>query len=721
MNGSWQHSSLAALALLGVACVTQQVSPGKLLPDGRLIYPKTKTVDQVDTLHGVKVADPYRWLEDADSPGTRAWVRKQNQLTFEFLDTIPERDDIRRRLRKLWNHERFGVPVKRGERYFYSRNDGLENQSVLYVTDSLDSAGRVLLDPNTLSKDGTVALSRWSVSDDGKHLAYSTSAAGSDWQEWRVRNVDTGRNLGDRLRWVKFSGAAWRRDGSGFYYSRYNAPRSGKKMSDINLNQKLYFHRIGTSQSTDELVYHNPDNPKWGYGASVTEDDRYLVITIWQGTDRRNRVYYRNLQSGDTEVAKLFDKFDADYSFIGNDDKLFYFRTDLDAPRGRVIAVEIGKPDKIEEIIPQSAETLRWASHLNNQLIANYLKDAHSQVKVFSLGGKMEREISLPGIGSASGFRGRSDATETFYSFRSFTDPGTIHQLNLKTGKDSIFRKPEVDFNPADYITRQVFYVSGDGTRVPMFITHKRELARDGSHPCLLYGYGGFNISLTPSFSVQNLVWMELGGVYAVPNLRGGGEYGEDWHEAGMKLNKQNVFDDFIAAAEWLQANLYTRADRLAIAGGSNGGLLVGACMTQRPELFGATLPAVGVMDMLRFHKFTIGWAWTSDFGSPDDKEEFKALRAYSPYHNLKDGTAYPATLVTTADHDDRVVPGHSFKFAARLQASQGGDSPALIRIETRAGHGAGKPTSKRIDEASDKLAFLIKALGLSPAIPAGE
>ena len=721
MNGSWQPSSLAAFALLGVACVTQQVSPGKLLPDGRLIYPETKTVDQVDTLHGVKVADPYRWLEDTDSPGTRAWVREQNQLTFEFLDTIPERDNIRRRLRKLWNHERFGVPVKRGERYFYTRNDGLQNQSVLYVTDALDSAGRVLLDPNTLSKDGTVALSRWSVSDDGKHLAYSTSAAGSDWQEWRVRNVDTGRNLGDRLRWVKFSSAAWRRDGSGFYYSRYDAPRSGKKMSGINLNQKLYFHRLGTSQSTDELVYHNPDNPKWGYGASVTEDDRYLIISIWQGTDRRNRVYYRDLQSGDTEVMKLFDKFDADYSFIGSDGKMFYFRTDLDASRGRVIAVEIGKPDKIREIIPQATETLRWVSHLNNQLIANYLEDAHSQVKVFSLGGKMEREISLPGIGSASGFRGRSDATETFYSFRSFTDPGTIHQLDLKTGKDSVFRKPKVDFNPADYVTRQVFYVSKDGTRIPMFITHKRGLARDGSHPCLLYGYGGFNISLTPSFSVQNLVWMELGGVYAVPNLRGGGEYGEDWHEAGMKLNKQNVFDDFIAAAEWLQANLYTRADRLAIAGGSNGGLLVGACMTQRPELFGATLPAVGVMDMLRFHKFTIGWAWTSDFGSPEDKEEFGALRAYSPYHNLKDDTAYPATLVTTADHDDRVVPGHSFKFAARLQASQGDDSPTLIRIETRAGHGAGKPTSKRIDEAADKLAFLVKALGFSPAIPAGE
>ncbi len=721
MNGSWQLSSLVALALLGVACVTQQISPGKLLPDGRLIYPETKTVDQVDTLHGVKVADPYRWLEDANSLGTRAWVRKQNQLTFEFLDTIPERDNIRRRLRKLWNHERFGVPVKRGERYFYTRNDGLQNQSVLYVTDSLDSAGRVLLDPNTLSKDGTVALSRWSVSDDGKHLAYSTSTAGSDWQEWRVRNVDTGRNLGDRLRWVKFSSAAWRRDSSGFYYSRYDAPRSGKKMSGINLNQKLYFHRLGTSQSTDELVYHNADTPKWGYGASVTEDDRYLIITIWQGTDRRNRVYYRDLQSGDADVMKLFDKFDADYSFIGNEGKVFYFRTDLDAPRGRVIAVEIGKPDKVKEIIPQAAETLRWASHLNNQLIANYLEDAHSQVKVFSLGGKMEREISLPGIGSASGFRGRSDTTETFYSFRSFTDPGTIHKLDLKTGKDSVFRKSKVDFNPADYVTRQVFYVSNDGTRVPMFITHKRGLERDGSHPCLLYGYGGFNISLTPSFSVQNLVWMELGGVYAVPNLRGGGEYGEDWHEAGMKLNKQNVFDDFIAAAEWLQANLYTRADRLAIAGGSNGGLLVGACMTQRPELFGATLPAVGVMDMLRFHKFTIGWAWTSDFGSPDDKEEFKALRAYSPYHNLKDGTAYPATLVTTADHDDRVVPGHSFKFAARLQASQGGDSPALIRIETRAGHGAGKPTSKRIDEAADKLAFLIKALGFSPAIPAGE
>ena len=715
--GPW----ITLLLLIATGCVTQSIAPGKILPDGRLQYPPTKTVTQVDTLHGVQVADPYRWLENADAPDTRVWVKAQNKLTFAYLDTIPERPAIRARLKKLWNYERFGVPVKAGGRYFYTRNDGLQNQSVLYVTDSLDSAGRVLLDPNTLSKDGTVALSRWRVSDDGKRLAYSTSAAGSDWQEWRVRNVDTGRDLGDHLRWVKFSNAAWRGDGSGFYYSRYDAPKSGAKLSGVNLNQKLYFHRLGTSQNADELVYHRPEHPKWGYGATVTEDDRYLVITIWQGTDRRNRVYYRDLQQEDAEVVELLNEFDANYSFLGNVGGVFYFRTDLGAPRGRVIAIDTAKPSETREIIPQAAETLRWVRHLNGQLVAGYLKDAHSQVKVFDMQGRRLREIALPGMGSAGGFGGRADDTETFYSFRSFTEPGAVYRLDLKSGRSTVFRQPKVDFNPADFVTRQVFYHSKDGTRVPMFITHKRGLELDSTNPCLLYGYGGFNISLTPSFSVQNLVWMEMGGVYAMPNLRGGGEYGEAWHKAGTKLEKQNVFDDFIAAAEWLKANLYTSSDRLAIAGGSNGGLLVGACMTQRPELFGATLPAVGVMDMLRFHKFTIGWAWTSDYGSPDNEEEFKTLHAYSPYHNLKDGVAYPATMVTTADHDDRVVPGHSFKFAARLQAAQGGDAPSLIRIETRAGHGAGKPTRKRIEEAADRLAFLVKALGLSPVIPAGD
>ena len=706
---------------IGAGCVTQQITLGKLLPDGRLVYPESKTVDQVDTLHGVEVADPYRWLENGNAADTRAWVKAQNKLTFSYLDTIPERDAIRSRLKKLWNFERYGVPEKRGGKYFYTLNNGLQNQSVLYVTDSLGSAGRVLLDPNTLSKDGTVALSRWRVSDDGKHLAYGTSAAGSDWQEWRVRNVATGRDLSDHLRWVKFSSAAWRGDGSGFYYSRYDAPKAGTKLLGINLNQKLYFHRLGTSQSADELVYHQPEHPKWGYGATVTEDDRYLIISIRRGTDRRNRVYFKDLQQEKAPVTKLLDDFDASYGFLGNVDGVFYFRTDLDAPRGRVIAIYTAKPDEKKEIIPQATETLRWVSHLNGQLVASYLKDAHSQVKVFDLKGRRLSEVSLPGIGSVGGFGGRSDDTETFYSFRSFTEPGTIYRHDLNTGKSTVFRRPKVDFNPADYVSQQVFYHSKDGTRVPMFITHMRGLELDGTNPCLLYGYGGFNISLTPSFSVQNLVWMEMGGVYAIPNLRGGGEYGEDWHKAGTKLDKQNVFDDFIAAAEWLQANLYTSPDRLAIAGGSNGGLLVGACMTQRPSLFSAALPAVGVMDMLRFHKFTIGWAWTSDFGSPDDQKEFNALHAYSPYHNLKDGTKYPATLVTTADHDDRVVPGHSFKFAARLQAAQAGEAPTLIRIETRAGHGAGKPTSKRIDEAADKLAFLVKALGFSPVIPAGE
>jgi len=680
-----------------------------------LKYPATPRVDQVDVYHGVPVEDPYRWLEDDNSIQTKAWVEAQNRVTFSYLRRIPQRGAIKQRLTKLWNYERYGVPFKEGGRYFYSRNDGLQNQSVLYTLTSLDAEPVVLLDPNTLSSDGTVALSGLAVSADGNHLAYGLATAGSDWNEWKVRDVRTGRDLDDHLKWVKFSGASWTKDGQGFFYSRYDEPTEATRLTKVNYFQKLYYHRLGTPQTEDRLVYHRPDQKEWGFGGHVTDDGRYLVITARQGTDPKNRVLYQDLQRPGASVVELLMEFDASYDFIDNDGPVFWFHTDLNAPRGRIIAIDTSKPERAawREVIAQSDDTLSRVSVVNNSFICSYLKDARSQVKVFALDGKWVREVELPGIGSAGGFGGKRRDRETFFSFTSFTAPGTIFRHDLATGKSTVFRQPKVDFNPADYETKQVFCTSKDGTRVPMFITRRKGLKLDGSHPTLLYGYGGFNIPVTPAFSVANLAWMEMGGAYAVANLRGGGEYGEEWHQAGTKLKKQNVFDDFIAAGEWLVANHYTSPKKLAIAGGSNGGLLVGAVLNQRPDLFGAALPAVGVMDMLRFHKFTIGWAWTSDYGSADRPDEFKALYAYSPLHNVKPGKRYPAVLITTADHDDRVVPAHSFKYAATLQPAQAGPAPVLIRVETKAGHGAGKPTTKLIEEAADKLAFLVNELGV--------
>lgn len=681
----------------------------------RIQYPVARTTNQVDVYHGESVADPYRWLEDDNSPETKEWVAAQNKITFAHLGKIPARDAIKRRLTKLWNFERYGTPSKEGGRYFFSKNDGLQNQSVLYTLPALDAEPGVLLDPNKLSTDGTVALAGMAVSDDGNFMAYGLSAAGSDWEEWKVRDVRTGRDTDDLLKWLKFSGASWTKDNKGFYYSRYDEPSESSKMTKVNYFQKLYYHRLGTPQSDDQLVYHRDDHKDWSFGGAVTDDGRYLIISSEQGTDPKTRVFYQDLTQPEAKVVELLSDFDARYDFIDNDGPVFWFRTDLDAARGRIIAIDINHPARAnwKEIIPQAGETLTAVSCVNNSFICNYLKDAHSQVKIFSLGGKFQREVELPGIGSAGGFGGKRKDTETFYSFTSFTAPGTIYRYDLAAGQSSVFRAPKVDFDPADYETKQIFYNSKDGTRIPMFITHKKGLKLDGKNPTLLYGYGGFDISITPSFNAATLAWLELGGVYAVANLRGGGEYGEDWHQAGMKLKKQNVFDDFIAAGQWLIANKYTCRKKLAIAGGSNGGLLVGACETQRPDLFGACLPAVGVMDMLRFNKFTIGWAWMSDYGSPDNPDEFKALRAYSPLHNIRPGTKYPPTLITTGDHDDRVVPAHSFKFAATLQAAQAGPAPILIRIETRAGHGAGKPTTKVIDEAADKWAFLVEALNI--------
>jgi len=705
--------ALFILNFISSAQNSNSISPTKMDKQ----YPVAKKVDQIDDYHGVKVSDPYRWLEDPDSADSRAWIEAENKLTFGFLDKIPERTKIKERLTKLWNYEKYSPPFKDGGRYFYLKNDGLQNQPVLYTLKSLNDQPRVLLDPNALAKDGTVALTGQDITDDGKYMAYGLSSAGSDWMEWRVRDVETGKDLPDVIKWVKFSSASWTADGKGFFYSRYDEPNEQTRLEDLNYFQKLYYHRLGTPQAEDILIYQRNDQKEWGFSGSVTEDGRYLIISVWQGTDPRNRLFYKDLLDNSAKVVELITGLEAAYTFIGNEGPLFWFRTDLNAPRGRIIAIDTGKPEREnwKELVPQANETLENVSLVGDLLIASYLKDARAQIKLFDLNGKFVREVELPGIGTASGFAGKRRDSETFYAFTSFTTPTTIYRYDLKSGKSTLYRQPKVDFDPNDYETKQVFYTSKDQTRVPMFITHKKGLKLDGNNPTYLYGYGGFSISLTPEFSISNLVWMEMGGVYAQPNLRGGGEYGEEWHLAGTKEKKQNVFDDFIASAEWLIANKYTSTPKLAIGGGSNGGLLVGASLNQRPDLFGAALPAVGVMDMLRFQKFTIGWAWVPDYGSSENAEEFKTLYSYSPLHNIQPGTKYPATLITTADHDDRVVPAHSFKYAATLQAAQGGDAPILIRIETKAGHGAGKPTSKIIEEVADKWGFLIRVLNYQP------
>jgi prolyl oligopeptidase len=683
-----------------------------------LAYPKAKTVDQVDDYHGVKVADPYRWLEDTDSADTHDWVEAENKLTFGYLDQIPSRAAIRERLTKLWNYERFTVPEQEGGRYFYQHNNGLQNQNVLLVAESLNAEPHLLLDPNTLSSDGTVALSGHAITDDGKLMAYGTATSGSDWTEWHVRDVSTGQDLPDLIKWVKFSGASWTKDNKGFFYSRYDEPK-GTALRDANYFQKLYYHRLGTSEADDKLIYQRPDDKELGFAGQVTEEGHYLVISVWQGTSPKNRLYYKDLTRPDAPVVKLLDDFDAQYQFVNNDGPVFWIQTDLDAPRGRLIAIDTLHPERAnwKTVVPQSPDKLDSATVVDNMFLLGYLKDARTDVRVYDLQGKFQRNVDLPGIGSADGFTGKRKDKETFYSFTSFISPTTIYRYDPETGKSSVFRQPRVDFDATRYETTQVFYTSKDGTRMPMFLTCKKGLKRDGQNPTLLYAYGGFDISLTPFFSVPNVVWLEMGGIYAQPTLRGGGEYGEDWHLAGTKAHKQNVFDDYFAAAEWLIANQYTSTPKLAIRGASNGGLLMGASLTQRPDLFGAALPEVGVMDMLRFQKFTIGWAWTSDYGSSDNADDFKALYAYSPLHNLKPGTKYPPTMISTADHDDRVVPGHSFKFAATMQADQAGSAPVLIRIETKAGHGGGKPISKIIEETADEWAFVAHSLNMNVAL----
>ena len=696
-----------------VAALATLTFVAAVMGEEKLTYPQTEKSDQVDDYHGTPVADPYRWLEDTNSDATKAWVKAQNEVTFGYLNKLPAREKLEKRLTDLWNYERFGLPVKRGKRYFYTHNNGLQNQSVLYVADALDAEPRVLLDPNKLSDDGTVALANWSPSPDGSLLALGFAADGSDWREWKVMDVDSGKELSDKLEWVKFSDVSWTPDNGGFFYSRYDEPEAGKEFTGSNYYHKLYYHQLGEKQEQDQLIYHREDEKEWGFDGRVTEDGHYLIITIWRGTERKYQVFYKDLTNAKSRVVELITGFDAEYDFVGNQGSVFWFTTDLDAPLSRLIAVDIRKPDRSKwtQVIPEAKSVLRGVGLVGDKLFASYLEDACSVIKVYDLTGKHDVDVTLPAIGSASGFGGKRTHQETFYTFSNYATPTTIYRFDLTTGKSEVFRKPIVKFNPDAYETKQVFYKSKDGTNVPMFVTSKRGTKLDGSNPTLLYGYGGFNISLTPGFSVANLVWLEAGGIYAVPNLRGGGEYGRSWHEAGMLERKQNVFDDFICAAEALVAQKYTSPDRLAIRGGSNGGLLVGAVMTQRPDLFKAALPAVGVMDMLRYHKFTIGWAWVSEYGSSDNAKDFRNLIRYSPLHNLKPKTDYPATMVTTADHDDRVVPGHSFKFAAALQEIHAGTDPVLIRIETSAGHGAGTPTTKRIQAAADITAFLCDQL----------
>ncbi|MEP7212753.1 MAG: prolyl oligopeptidase family serine peptidase [Acidobacteriota bacterium] len=696
-----------------ICCVSASLSAAQSGFD----YPKPRKADQTDDYHGTKVADPYRWMEDTDSAETKSWIEAENKLTGSYLATIPEREKIKARLTQLWNYERYSSPSKVGNYYIYSKNDGLQNQSVLYKATSINDPGEVFFDPNKLSADGTAALGGSSFTDDGKLWAYGVATAGSDRTEWKVMDVATGKLLSDTLSPNRQGGIAWLKDNSGFFYSSYPEVEKGSELKNNTFFQKFYFHKLGTPQSQDKVVYERPDDKEYFIGGQVTEDGKWLVISVGKGTSPKNMVYFKDLSKADSPIEPIIDTLKANYSFIGNDGALFYFQTDDKAARSQVVAVNVLARqfdwNNWKVIVPESAETLGGVDFINDQFVLNYLKDAYTKIKIVDRNGKFVRSVDLPGIGSAGGFNGKRFDTETFYSYSSYNARPTIYRYDMKTGKSTLFRQAKVGFDTSAFEVKQVFYPSKDGTKIPMFLVYKKGIKLDGNNPTLLYGYGGFNISLTPGFSVSRLVWAEMGGVFAVANLRGGGEYGEAWHEAGTKLKKQNVFDDFIAAGEWLIANKYTSNKKLAIEGGSNGGLLVGAVLNQRPDLFAAALPAVGVMDMIRFPKFTIGWAWTSDYGSPDNADEFGAIYKYSPYHNVKPGTKFPAVMVTTADHDDRVFPAHSFKYAAAMQAAQAGDAPVLIRIETKAGHGAGKPTAKVIEEQADIYGFLVRNLDM--------
>lgn len=679
-------------------------------------YPTTRRVEHTDSYHGVSVADPYRWLEEdvRESDEVAAWVEAQSEVAREYLDAIDARHYFAGRLEELYNYERYSTPSRKGGRFFYFKNDGLQDQSVLYVADSPTTEGRVLLDPNTWSDDGAVSLSAYAVSDDGRRIAFAKSASGSDWKTIRVMDIETGKLSEDKLEWVRFGGVDWDPDGQGFYYARYPKPQEGEKFQSVARNQKLYHHRLGTPQSDDSLVYERPDEPDWTFGASVTDNGEWLVLSINSGTDPQNQVWVKNLAADDADWTPLVDHFDNEYGLLADQGSRLFFLTDESAPQKRIVYIDAAAPGPPVEVVAQQDATLVDADLVGGRLVAQYLRDVHADVEIFDLEGRSQGNVKLPGIGTASGFGGKEDHTETYFSFTNMVTPTSIYRLDIETRETELLRRPAIDFDTDKFEVEQVFYESKDGTSIPLTIAHRRGLKLDGNNPTLLYAYGGFNISIRPSFSVDYAAWMEQGGVVAIANLRGGGEYGEAWHQAGKKGAKQNVFDDFIAAAEWLIANKYTSSERLAIRGGSNGGLLVGAVMTQRPELFGACLPAVGVHDMLRFHKFTAGQFWRSEYGSADEPDEFPYLYAYSPYHNVQQDTAYPPTMVATADTDDRVVPMHSFKFAAALQHAQQGDAPILLRVEQKAGHGAGTSTSKRIAQAADTWAFLAQVFGMN-------
>lgn len=678
-------------------------------------YPKPRRVDQVDTFHGVAVADPYRWMEDTESTEMRAWIEAQNKLTYDYLGKIPQREAIRKRLTELWNYERYSAPFKVTDGfYIYAKNDGLQNQSVWYRAKSINDPGTVFFDPNKIRDDGTAALSGSAFTKDGKYWAYGVAQAGSDRTEWFVMDTATGRLLPDKLSPNRNYVQAWLKDNSGFYYSSYAPTKQGEELKATTNFQKVYFHRMGTPQSEDQIVYERPDNGDYFSGVEISEDGKWMIITVGKGTENMNMVYFKNLTMEKAPILPLVENLDNSWSFIGNDGPTFYFMTDQDAPLSRIVKIDaLAKDKKWVNVVPESKATLNRVSFINDQFVLNYLEDAHTAIKIYDRGGKHIRDVKLPGIGSADGFGGRRKDVETFYSYSSFNAPPTIYHYNMKTGESRMFRQASVKWDGSQYEVKEVFYPSKDGTRVPMFLTYKKGTKLDGTNPTILYGYGGFNIPMTPGFSVARAAWLEMGGVYAVAAIRGGSEYGKTWWKGGSRLNKQNVFDDFAWAGKWLVDNKYTSRSRLAIQGGSNGGLLVGAVLNQHPDWFGAAIPQVGVMDMIRFDKFTIGWAWRSDYGDPTNDADFKAMYAYSPYHQIKPGTKFPPVLITTADHDDRVFPAHSFKYAAAMQHAQAGDAPVLIRIQTRGGHGAGLPTTLAIEQQADIYAFLVKALGM--------
>ncbi|CAN5540340.1 prolyl oligopeptidase family serine peptidase [soil metagenome] len=678
-------------------------------------YPKPTRGTQVDDFHGTKVADPYRWMEQTESPETVAWIEAENKLTNSYLSTIPQREKIKDRLTEVWNYERYSAPNKIANNfYIYTKNDGLQNQSVYYKATSINDPGTVFFDPNKLRADGTAALNGSAFTEDGKLWAYGVSQAGSDRSEWFVMDVATGKMLPDTLSPNRQGIAAWLKDNSGFYYTSYPPAEKGQELKVSTYYQKLYFHKLGTPQSADYVVYERPDNKEYFCGAEISEDGNWLIITVGKGTERMNMVYFKNLTMERAPIMPIVENLDNSWNFLGNDGSVFYFQTDKDASRGKVVKVDaLVKDKKWIDVIPESRDTLNGVQFLNDQFVLNYLKDAHTDIQIFTTAGKPVRSVALPGIGTAGGFGGKRKDSETFYSYSSFNAPPTIYRYDMKTGKSTLFRQAKVKFDPTAYEVKEVFYPSKDGTKVPMFLTYKKGTKLDGKNPTILYGYGGFNIPSTPGFSPARIAWLDMGGVYAVACIRGGSEYGKDWWKGGSRLNKQNVFDDFAWAGKWLIANKYTSTPKLAINGGSNGGLLVGAVLNQNPGMFGAAIPQVGVMDMLRFDKFTIGWAWKSDYGDTADAADFKAMYAYSPYHNAKPGTKYPPTLVTTSDHDDRVFPAHSFKYTAAMQYAQAGDAPVLIRIQVRGGHGAGLPTALQIEQQADIYGFLVKSLGM--------